>query len=28
MNKGRAIFKAAQFVTEGMQTQNPDAGHR
>jgi len=28
MNKGRAIFKAAQFVTEGMNTQNPDAGHR
>ena len=28
MNKGRAIFKAAQFVTEGMQTKNPDAGHR
>lgn len=28
MSKGRAIFKAAQFVTEGMQTQNPDAGHR
>ena len=28
MNKGRAIFKAAQFVTEGMKTQNPDAGHR
>ncbi|MEA3405410.1 MAG: anthranilate synthase component I [Pseudomonadota bacterium] len=27
MNKGRAIFKAAQFVTEGMNTQNPDAGH-
>jgi anthranilate synthase component 1 len=28
MNKGRAIFRAAQFVTEGLQTQNPDAGHR
>ena len=28
MNKGRAIFKAAQFVTEGMKTDNPDAGHR
>ncbi|MBN2866014.1 MAG: anthranilate synthase component I [Thiotrichales bacterium] len=28
MNKGRAIFKAAEFVTEGMNTQNPDAGHR
>jgi len=28
MNKGRAIFKAVQFVTEGMNTQNPDAGHR
>ena len=28
MNKGRAIFKATQFVTEGMQTKNPDAGHR
>ena len=23
MNKGRAIFRAAQFVTEGLQTQNP-----
>jgi len=23
MNKGRAIFRAAQFVTEGMKTQNP-----
>lgn len=28
MNKGRAIFKAAQFVTEGMKTDNPDTGHR
>jgi len=28
MNKGRAIFKAAEFVTAGLQTQNPDAGHR
>lgn len=28
MNKGRAIFRAAQFVMEGMQTQNPDAGHK
>lgn len=28
MNKGRAIFRAARFVTEGMQTRNPDAGHR
>lgn len=28
MNKGRAIFRAAQFVAEGLQTQNPDAGHR
>ncbi|MDG6779001.1 anthranilate synthase component I [Thiomicrorhabdus sp. zzn3] len=28
MNKGRAIFRAAQFVTEGLQTQNPDAGHK
>lgn len=28
MNKGRAIFKAAQFVTEGLQTHNPDPGHK
>jgi len=28
MNKGRAIFKAAQFVTEGMKTDNPDTAHR
>ena len=28
MNKGRAIFKAAQFVTEGMKTDNPEAGYR
>ena len=28
MNKGRAIFRAAQFVTEGLQTKNPDAGHK
>lgn len=28
MNKGRAIFRAARFVTEGMQTKNPDAGHK
>jgi anthranilate synthase component 1 len=25
MNKGRAIFRAAQFVTEGLQTANPHA---
>ena len=25
MNKGRAIFHAAQFVTEGMKTNNPDS---
>ncbi|QBZ82252.1 Anthranilate synthase component 1 [Hydrogenovibrio crunogenus] len=28
MNKGRAIFKAAEFVTKGLKTDNPDAGHR
>ena len=28
MNKGRAIFRAAQFVMEGMQTQNPDTGDK
>lgn len=28
MNKGRAIFKAAQFVTEGLHTDNPDIGHK
>jgi anthranilate synthase component 1 len=28
MNKGRAIFRAAEFVAEGLQTKNPDAGHR
>lgn len=28
LNKGRAIFRAAQFVTEGMQTQNPETGHK
>ncbi len=26
MNKGRAIFRAAQFVTEGMKTKNPESG--
>ena len=28
MNKGRAIFKAAKFVTEGLQTANPQAEHK
>lgn len=28
MNKGRAIFKAAEFVTNGLKTDNPDVGHR
>ncbi|MDG6774420.1 anthranilate synthase component I [Thiomicrorhabdus sp. ZW0627] len=28
MNKGRAVFRAAEFVAEGLQTKNPDAGHR
>ncbi|GKT11993.1 MAG: anthranilate synthase component I [Thiomicrorhabdus sp.] len=28
MNKGRAIFKAAQFVTDGLQTTNPKADHK
>lgn len=28
MNKGRAIFKAAEFVTKGLKTDNPDVGHR
>ncbi|WP_319380295.1 anthranilate synthase component I [Thiomicrorhabdus sp.] len=28
MNKGRAVFRAAQFVTEGLQTQNPQPGHK
>lgn len=28
MNKGRAIFKAAEFVSHGLETGNPDAGHR
>jgi len=28
MNKGRAIFRAAQFVTEGLKTDNPDSGQR
>ncbi len=28
MNKGRAIFKAAEFVTNGLQTTNPKANHK
>ena len=28
MNKGRAIFKAAEFVTNGLQTKNPKASHK
>jgi len=28
LNKGRAIFKAAEFVTKGLKTDNPDVGHR
>jgi anthranilate synthase component 1 len=28
MNKGRAIFRAAQFVTEGLKTDNPEPGHK
>ncbi|NPA71751.1 MAG: anthranilate synthase component I [Gammaproteobacteria bacterium] len=28
MNKGRAIFKAAEFVTNGLQTANPQANHK
>lgn len=28
MNKGRAVFKAAEFVTKGLKAENPDAGHR
>ncbi len=28
MNKGRAIFKAAEFVTNGLQTNNPNNRHR
>jgi anthranilate synthase component 1 len=28
MSKGRAIFKAAEFVTNGLQTANPKANHR
>ncbi len=28
MNKGRAIFKAVEFVSKGLKTDNPDVGHR
>ncbi len=28
MNKGRAIFKAAEFVTNGLKTMNPQANHK
>ena len=28
MNKGRAVFRAAEFVTQGMQTDQPITGHR
>jgi anthranilate synthase component 1 len=28
MNKGRAIFKAAEFVTNGLQTANPQPAHK
>lgn len=28
MNKGRAIFKAVEFVQNGLKAENPDAGHR
>ncbi|MGC9386819.1 MAG: anthranilate synthase component I [Hydrogenovibrio sp.] len=28
MNKGRAIFKAVEFVSKGLKADNPDVGHR
>lgn len=28
LNKGRAIFRAAEFVTEGLQTANPNPTHK